>query len=315
MSRRIPLLLGLLGVQALLAVLVLLGSSGTDTARPFLELDGGAVTGVTIGDPDGAVVTVTRTDDGWQIDGLPANGDKIEEVIEALTSSAASWPVATSTSSQERFEVTEQSFQRRLGFEGAEGVLAEVFLGTSPGFRRVHARVAGDEAIYSIDFAVHRVPTGRDDWLDKKLLASESVRRITFPDGQVLSRGEDETWQLDGEPVDEEAADRLATRIEGLSVLGLHDPEGDESAFGEVRTVAVEADSGAYELSFRHDEGEDEYLLGTDRFAESFRVASYLAEQILIEPLELLAEGGAAGDAAAESGPETTAETETDADA
>jgi len=60
-------------------------------------------------------------------------------LIDKLEGAEAAWPVATSESSAERFEVSDAKFQRRIRFFADDAVVTELFLGTSPGFRRVHA--------------------------------------------------------------------------------------------------------------------------------------------------------------------------------
>jgi hypothetical protein len=222
-------------------------------------------------------------------DDLPADSNKIDGVITSLLEGSATWPVATSASSQERFEVTAESHQRRLAVESEGETVAEIFLGTSPGFRRVHARSSAGDAVYSIDFAVHEVPVDEDEWLDKKLLQTEEISEVTLSDGGKLLREADgDGWLVDGTAADPEAVSRLIDRLEGLSVLGLHDGEPAEP--GESRVIALVDAEGSHRLTLSHDEAEDEYVLTTDRFPGAFNVASYIAEQILIDASELLPE-------------------------
>ena len=102
----------------------------------------------------------------------------------------------TSESSRERFEVTRDSNQRHIQLFGAEETIGELFLGTSPGYRRVHARAGGADEVYSIDFSTFEVPVGKDDWLDKDLLRPlGEVTEVVRDGAWSLSRGE-EGWLL-----------------------------------------------------------------------------------------------------------------------
>lgn len=307
MSGRIPLLAGILVVQLILVGLVSIRSTGGESVEPFLAVEPDSVTGLTITDSEGGEVTLSRTQSGWQLaDGLPADSSKVDEVISALAGETVSWPVATSASSQERFEVTEEHHQRRVVFEVDGEVTGEVYLGTSPGFRRVHARAADSEAVYSIDFAVHQVPVKVDDWLDKNLLRTEEISEVTLSDGWRLTRDEEGEWLLDGSPADQEAARRVIDRLEGLSVLGLYD--GDEEALSEPRSIDLVDAEGGHRLTIRHDENEDEYVLTSDGQEGAFNVAAYIAEQILIDAEELRPEPEAEPEPDVTEGVEATAE-------
>jgi hypothetical protein len=286
MSSRIPLLAGLLLVQILLIGLVSLNTGGGQAGEPFLAFDGEAVTAMTIGDAEGETVSLSRTDDGWRVGDLPADQTRIQGVIDDLLGGSVTWPVATSASSQERFEVTSDKFQRHLTFSAGEQLLAELYLGSSPGFRRIHARSEDSDDVFSIDFAVHEVPVNADDWLDKKLLHADGVSAVALEGSWRLEKTDD-VWRVDGQAADEDAARRLVERIEGLSVLGLYDADGSD--LGETRSLEITDGTGIHRLTLRMNEAEDEYVLTTDRFDAHFIVASYIAEQILIERDDLVA--------------------------
>lgn len=287
MIARIPLLSGLLVVQLVILAVLLFSGDDEDSAAALLDFDAAEVTGLRIEDDEGSVVSLTSVDGAWRLGGLPAAGDKVREVIEALTGGSANWPVATSESSQARFEVAADAFQRRIDFTGAAGELATLYLGSSPGFRRIHAREADADAIFSIDFGVHQLPMSDSDWLDKQLLQVETIASVTFPDGAVLSGDDEAGWTLNGEPADLEAATRYVDRLEGLSVLGLHETGADEQ-LGEPVSITLEDNEGAHALTFRFNEAADEYVLESDRLPGAFTVASYIVEQILVSPDELL---------------------------
>jgi hypothetical protein len=304
MMSRIPLLAGLLVVQLVLIALMWSGGDSQPTASRLLDFEESAVTALSIEDAEGDAVNLVRADEGWLIDGVPADAGKVTGVIEALAGGSAGWPVATSESSQSRFEVTADAFQRRIRFEGASGELALLYIGTSPGFRRVHARAEGEDGVFSIDFGLHEVPTDPDDWLNKQLFRTEAITRVAFPEGQVLAAGEDGAWTLDGQAADQAAARDYVDRIERLSVLGFAG-QAAEDQLGEPVVLEVEDTRGTHGLTFRFDEASDEYVLMSDRLPGEFTVASYIVEQILVPAAELLPSDEAE---VPEEGPSATAE-------
>jgi hypothetical protein len=176
MDRRIPALAILLAAQLLLTVGVLWWRNADDGGRPgeLITFDREAVDRITIDDGDGKSLTLQKSADGWVLpaaDGLPADAQKVSETLEKLGASDASWPVATTEAAATRFEVTDEKFQRRIRLANGDSTLIDLYLGTSPGFRKVHARLAGESDIYAITFANYDATTKAQDWLSKSLIA------------------------------------------------------------------------------------------------------------------------------------------------
>ena len=315
MNGRIGWLGGLLAAQLLIVAGILFtGTLGSDEgASRFLAFDAAAVTKFTIADSDESVA-LTREGEGenaaWRLaGGMPADGDKVDEVLGKLAEMAAPWPVATSSDSAERFDVTENAHQRRLTLENDDGVLADVFFGTSPGYRRVHARAQGEDEVYSVDFSNYEAPTDADQWLDKSLLASNGeVSGIALDGAWRLAKSEDQ-WLLDDAPADAEAADRLAGRFKDLRVLGAvpdAEAEGGEASVADQATslFIVADDQGEHRLTLLQDEDADEYSITSDRIEGRFELAAYIAEQLLVDPADLQAkeaEDGAGDEDASEA--------------
>ena len=306
MNERMGWLGGLLAAQLLIVAGLLVGGvTGSDAGTErFLAFDPAAVTKFTVAEADEAVL-VRREGEGddaaWRLEGgLPADGGKARELLDKFADMAAPWPVATSSDSAERFEVTESNHQRRLTLESEEGVLADFFLGTSPGYRRVHARAAGEDEVYSLDFSNYEAPTDADQWLDKTLLASVGEPSSIALEGAWRLAKSGDQWLLDDAPADAEAADRLAGRFKDLRVLGIvsnpaaegdEEAEGDEAADEEQATsLFIVADNqGEHRLTLFHDEQEDDYGITSSRIEGRFELAAYIAEQLLVDAGELQA--------------------------
>ncbi|MEZ5557380.1 MAG: DUF4340 domain-containing protein [Pseudomonadales bacterium] len=311
MNLRLPLLAGLLALQALVVAVLLLVNSGTgnQAAPELLDVDLENVDEVAISDGDGNSVTLHRAENGWQLDdGTPADAAKLNEVLEDLKSQAAAWPVATSDSARTRFEVDESSFQRHLVLSHEGKPLAELYLGTSPGYRRVNARNAAAAEIYSIDFANYRLPAKADDWLDKGLLKARGVvTAITLAHdggGWSLQRGE-EGWLLDGGAAGQDAAADAARRVAELLVMGRAEAPGE--GVEPTARLTVTDDDGDYHLTLYHAAEGDEYLISSDRVQGYFRLAAYVAEQLLVDAQTLQASDDASGGSADAAGTETGA--------
>ena len=151
--------LGILLAAQLILVLVVWGLGQRDTEAPqaFLSFDSATVDKLSISDGETAV-ELLRIGEEWKYgDDVPANKSKIEDVLKKLGNTNAGWPVGATGSAAERFEVTDNLFQRRLVAKAGEVLVADIYLGTSPSFRKVHARHASGGPVYSIDFSNYEV--------------------------------------------------------------------------------------------------------------------------------------------------------------
>lgn len=301
MSGRITLLAVLLAVQLLLIAGIWLSGTPRGGAQegPYLAFSADAVDQVVIeGDAD-ASVTLIRGDDGWRLaDGLPADGGRIAALLGKLAALRAPWPVATSGSAARRFEVSADENQRHVRLLAADDTVADLYLGTSPGYQRVHARRADDDAVYSVALSNFELPAEPGAWLDKGLLGAHGeVTALARQDGWALQHGEN-GWQLDGAPADQQAAEDMVSRIADLKVTGT---AAAPAADAEPRAVfAIEDGEGGYRLSLYGDDQGKDFQVVSDRREGAFALASYVADRLLVDrgTLEPAAQEGAATDGA-----------------
>jgi len=307
----------LLGVQLLLAVALHLGERGLAPAAtasaPLAAFDPAAVTRVRIEAPAGEPVVLEQAGGEWRLPalgGFPADGGKIERLLERLAAIERGQPIATSKQALQRFELTADNFQRRLLLEGEDGTLAELLLGTSPGMGRVHARTPADEAVYSIELELFRVPGDRDDWVDKTLLALPAAdieaievaglrleRAEPAAAGDARQQTEDAAegepatppWRATaglgaGESLADGAAEALVEALGSLrfdAVLG-EQAQADWGLENPALTLSVvRADAGRREYRLGEIAGEDAYALALSDHGQHFRLAAYQASRLL----------------------------------
>ena len=296
MNYRIGLLAGIALAQIVVIGFVLLG--GGDDQRQvvrWLDLQDRAVTRIIISDRE-AEVEVINTDGLWSAvsaDGrVPADSDKVTQLLDKLAELNAPWPVATSAASAERFAVTDESFQRRVGLYAGDDEVALIFLGTSPGFQRVHARRAESDDIFSVALSNYELPVTLDGWLDKgllgmsaapqrialKVMADADVADLTLADA-LLQRSE-EGWLINGEAADQAAAETYVNRFKTLQVLGLAEAVDEAPVNLAQLTLSGTNDETVLQISTTGENGD--YLVQDMARAGSFRLAAYIAEQLLM---------------------------------
>ena len=270
----------LAGAQLLLVALVYgLQTGGGAEPEPFLSFDLEIVDTLSVADAEQSL-TLTRTDDAWTVaGGLPADSGKIDRVLGKLAEAEGGWPVATSDSAMTRFEVTEEAHQRHVTVGGGDETLADIYLGTSPSYQRVHARHASGGPVYAIDFSNYEAGAKVSDWLQKSLLQPDGALQSVARQGESAWTLEstDDGWSAAGTTIDQDEAAEYTARFTGLNVLGLVDAELPEEP--TARFVLTD-DVGAHELALFHLEEEDDFVATSNRYAGKFEIAKYVAERL-----------------------------------
>ncbi len=219
---------------------------------------------------------IARRGEHWvlpELLGLPADADKVNAMLAVLDTDHL-WPVARSTAARQRFQVADYLYQRKLEIASANGREAVIYLGTSPGFRKVHARNEAHDEILSIALNVHDVPAFPGAWLDPRLL---QIRTPVGIDGDSYSlRFENGGW-VSGfggtpNPVEVEALlDTLRTlHVEGVASMDMHRELMDAEAALELRVRGL-AGTVTLEL-FAAD---DRYFVLSSEYPLFFRLSRY----------------------------------------
>lgn len=222
------LLLVALGVQLLLATVLFWQSTRTGqfaAAEKLFAINKDDIEELRIFDAE-SEINIVKDGDVWRVKGepeLPADDARVTTALDSLTNLSAGLPVANNESSQAQLEVAKDNFQRRVVVKAQSGEETELFIGTSPGFRKAHLRKADDSAIYAANINAFDLPAQRNDWFDKAVLAMSDVTEVTG-DGFKLAL-EGEQWTLlkpldlpSGKVLNSEKVVELVSALETLRV-------------------------------------------------------------------------------------------------
>ena len=300
---RTPLALGLsalLAVQIGAALVLDWSARGTLTPaaadRPLLAFDPQSVEVLRIDgktDTGQAAIALTRSGQDWVLKDLgdfPADGTKIEALLNKLADLKRPLPVATSAESLKRHKVADDEYERRVVLESGGKPVVALLLGDSPGFRRQLARPAGESAVYDLDLALHDVGNRPDDWLakDRLQIDQQSVEGIAAKDWELIKSKEGWRFAESGAPTDKApdpaAVVNLLGRLGNLSyrgVLGVEDkPDYNQSnPVMELKLKLKDGSNRSYRIS-KPKEGQDYVLKPSDR-PWYFKVADFDLEGIL----------------------------------
>jgi hypothetical protein len=311
MQKTIGMLAVLLAAQLLLAVGMSFTGPNLAAHRqdaPLLALDDGAVDRLVIEDADKTQIVLARQGDGWVLPAtgnFPADRHKVEQLIERLKGLQRGLAVATTPGAQKRFKVSDDDFERRVTLARGDKNLATLYLGTSPGMHRVHARTDQDSAVYAVEFANYEAPVKPADWEDKTVLRvpRDDIDKITVADltltrqpKKAASAAPDKgaagsgrtTWTgtnlADGEKLNQANADNLAQQLSDLlvgSVLGTKQKPGyglekPALVFGVQRTDGTTVE---YRLGKR--EADNDYVIKASSRPEYFRLPGFTGDALI----------------------------------
>jgi len=228
MKRPIVFLALLLVAQLGLALAMHSGDGGADSAKSgekLLKLDTAQIDGIELAGGGQETLTLKKDADGWMLPehfAAAADAGKVDKLLSTLSGLTRPWPAARTADAGMRFKVDETNFERKLVFRGKDKTLATLLLGSSPGFRKVHARIAGEEPIYDIPFSTFQASLKAQDWIDQRQLRikAEEISAIDLPDCRLTRRdGKLQLEQLsENETTNGEQAQRLLERLAGLNI-------------------------------------------------------------------------------------------------
>ncbi|MEP1471192.1 MAG: DUF4340 domain-containing protein [Halieaceae bacterium] len=294
MKSPIKALLVLLLVQCVLTALMYWPAGMMDGMRdkkPLLAFNADLLDEINISDRNDNEVVLLRQGEAWvlpDLEELPVDDSMIKDLIDALAYQSHGRPVADSVPARQRFQVTGYHFQRRLTLIGEGELLGTVYLGTSPGFRRVHARNDNGDAIYSIKFNNFDAPAAAASWLQRSLLQIAEPSQIKGPGFEVKREGN--VWQTpSGITPDRRELDALLLALASQQIDGVAEEDAQRTLAESPPTLTLEVttDSGVEKLEyFSLDGGRYVY---SGNYPLFFRLSDYDFDRITGIDAQLLA--------------------------
>ena len=248
------------------------------TAEPLLApFPITAIDELHIGDEFDNEAVLVRSGKQWLLpdrENLPADAAKIDALLKDLTNQSGGWPVARSSAARQRFQVADYYYQKRLKlFSGGEE-LATLYLGTSPGFRKVHARNASQKAIYSISLNAFEVRAIADAWLDQKLLQVRVPVRIDSDLYNLFLDGGRWKSATGGEP-DKAELEALLAALKNLQVDGIANEDLPRDLATVEDELVLNIQSLAAEVTLEVMTWNNQHFIHSSEFPLFFKLSRY----------------------------------------
>jgi hypothetical protein len=253
------------------------GLMGRPDVRPLASFDPGWVDALYIIDENDNEAVLVKTGGRWhlpELAGLPADTARIKGLLTAISSNEHGWAVARTAAARQRFQVANYHYRRRLTLIGQGEVLATIYLGTSPGFRKVHARNDNQDAIYSVALNTFDTPSANGAWLDRKLLQIRAPMQITA-DGYSLHRGGG-NWRLGtGKVPDSRELDALLTALRTLQVERIAGADIQRDLSQMEAELILQVQSLAGESTLELFSMEEQHYIHSSEYKLFFRLSAY----------------------------------------
>lgn len=287
MSKTIQYLALALIVQLLILATVLFSKNqGTQTEGGLLlEFAPDAIDSLIIGDGTGEL-EIKKQNGGWYLPAygeLPVKSEKVTEILDELAKLQVAWPVASTEEAAKRFEVSLENAQKSLKLKSGDEIVGKLYLGTSPGFRKVHARVSEDDNVYAVEFSQYRVSTKGEDWFDKNLLGFDA-QVSSLKVGSTQINKTDSGWNVSGLEADKTDNGEVETWLKNLSSLQV-----SKLITGNDRdkllvldpSLEIQVEGEGKALAYKLWNKDDKYYIKRSDKDQLFEIASYQAKKYI----------------------------------
>jgi hypothetical protein len=230
---------------------------------------------------EGESVTLERKDDTWVIasSGLPAETSRVDTALQSFSDMKLGWAVASTDASHQQLEVADDNYQRRVTLNKGDDIVGEIFIGTSPGFKRSHVRRQGTDEVYSVAINAFDLPPEPGNWLDSALLQVADISSVTI-DNKELTRVDDQ-WVYDGSSnTDQDVAGELVSALEDLRVTEVAEVTASDLEFQQLRLTAGDAE---YEFGFANKESD--YLVTRQDIDAVFKISKSSYDRVVAAEL------------------------------
>ena len=245
MKAPVSTLLILLMVQCAIAAILYWPDDMLPTMRdkkPLIAFNADLLDEINISDRHDNEVILLRRGEHWilpELEDLPADDRMITDLIDALANQPHGRPVADTVPARQRFHVAAYHYQRRLTLIGEGQLLGTIYLGTSPGFRRVHARNDAGDAIYSVRFNNFDAPAAASSWLQRSLLQISDPDHIKGPGFEISLEGN--SWRTpSGVAPDRRELDALLLALASQQIDGVAEEDDQRTLAATEPTLALD---------------------------------------------------------------------------
>ena len=203
--------------------------------EPLISYTPDTIDSISITAEDKGELTLSRKPGGWFIagkDDVPANSAQVDTFLKNLAAFRRGLAVATTKNAAQRFEVSPEKYNSRIVLRENGKIAADLYFGTSAGFKQLHARTAGSNEIVTVVLGSHEVSPKVEQWIDKEILLLPQDQLISVDiDGYSIVRDGESGWKaVDPATGEEKQLADGGKLIDKICTLNIQDVIADDTA-------------------------------------------------------------------------------------
>lgn len=290
MQRMIPIAAILLIIQIGLAAAVLIKKDEYlpfEPNSPVASFSPNAIDRIILAS-DSEELQLIKNDGNWFLDGSPgvsANDQQIATLLDTLSGLKKTLSVATSESAAARFKVAQNSFAHHVVLESAGKQMADLYFGTSPGFKQIHLRSGESNDIMTAALGGHELSPETEQWIDKSLLKTEKqkIKSIAIQH-YVLHKEQGGSWAAtvpeDYQTPTTETIEQLVDKLSGLSANDYLEP-GNNGEKHPILQYSISVENDGDEVHFTVSElSEDDCIVHRSDLNFGLKVSTWQIDEI-----------------------------------
>ncbi len=268
-------------------------SATSEQQHPLLSFATDELDKIVISEADSSV-TLKKEAGSWVLpayQNLPANQTKLTDVLENLNNMKGGWPVATSASSHERFEVDGNKFKKRVQLFNGDKTVGELFIGTSPGYRKSHVRTEGHDEVFAAELSAFEFSVKQADWLNKEMLYTDDISSVEAASYSIKKKGDN--WSFVGNEENSEAEvdkSKASDLVSAIQKLHVQDIASEDVKLAETKaedTLKIAAGNNAFTYEFLS--ADDKYYVKRSDFEKPFVISKTAYDNIIQKSVSDLA--------------------------
>ena len=256
---------------------------------PLFALSTGAVSSLVFSDSNNQSLRLIKEDGNWLLD-VPskprADQEQVGRFLDKLAGLKERLAIATTKQAQKRFQVSEDQFEYHLVAAEGNKQMVDLYVGSSQGFRQVHARLADQENILSLPLNAADFVPSIENWIDQGMLqmSEENLKFVKLVDFSLEKI--DETWHFTGDEgavqPDKEEVQKLIDKVTGVTIQSIiAEPDSDGNGSGEAELQYTLGFNDGTEISYSYQKSDQgSYILQVSEQEPLFKIQEWVVDAI-----------------------------------
>ncbi len=251
--------------------------AGAQSLESLVSIGTNVIEELLVEDSMGSAVLLRKAGNVWllpELGNLPAKPEMVEKALQKLTMEDPGLSVAHTLASRQRFQVAHYHYRRKITLSSLNQAVGTIFLGTSPGFRKVHARNENLDSIYSLDLNLYDMPLQPGKWLEPRLLQVRAPVQITA-DGYSLERSAGEWRMGTGAKPDQRELQALLGALRNIQVQGIAPKDIAKTISLREADLILQIKGLAADIELKLFKLDQERFISSSEYPLLFRISAY----------------------------------------